>query len=405
MNQLLQEAKQRIETMVESRRWLHSHAEVGFALTETTAFVENKLTEMGYAPVRCGKSGIVASIGSGDQNILLRADMDALPISEEAPLPFACPGGNMHACGHDMHTAMLLGAAELLMHRKDALKSRVKLMFQPAEEIFAGAEDMIASGVLENPKVDAAIMLHVTAGTPMPTGTVMIPPSGVSAPAADYFTIEVQGAGCHGSTPEKGIDALTAAAHILIALQEIHSRELPAGEEAVLTIGTFHGGTAANAIADSAVLEGTIRTYDEEIRSLLKKRMTEIAQAIATAFRADAKVVFGSGCPTMYNHPDLTKEAENFLTPLLGEDKVISAAKLASHGRPARGGGSEDFAYISQKVPSIMLALAAGAPEDGHHYPLHHPKVTFDEAVLPIGAAVLAQFALSWGTQSKGGND
>ena len=405
MNQILLEAQERKEILIAYRRWLHQHAETGFSLKNTTEFVMDKLTEMGYDPKPCGQSGIVATIGAGDKTILLRADMDALPITEESSLPFACDHGNMHACGHDMHTTMLLGAAELLMKRKESLKGAVKLMFQPAEEILSGASDMIASGVLENPKVDAAVMIHVTTGTPMPTGTIYIPSTGVSSPAADYFTIRVQGKGCHGSTPEKGVDAVTAAAHILVSLQEIRARELSAGQEAIFTIGSFHGGAADNVIADTADLGGTIRAYDEETRSFLKTRITEMAQNIAEAFRASATVTFGAGCPPMYNHEDLTQKAPHILKPLLGETSVICGAQLTAQGKPTRSGGSEDFAYISQIVPSMMLALAAGTPEEGHSYPLHHPMVTFDESVLPIGAAVLAHFALTWLRESCGGRN
>ncbi len=405
MHQILSEAHERKEILIDYRRWLHRHAETGFALQDTLKFVMDKLTEMGYHPKPCGQSGVVATIGSGNPCILLRADMDALPIREEASLPFACNNGNMHACGHDMHTAMLLGAAELLMKHKESLNGTVKLMFQPAEEILSGASDMMDAGVLENPKVDAAVMIHVTTGTPMPTGTVYIPATGVSSPAADYFTIHVQGTGCHGSTPEKGVDAVTAAAHILVALQEIRARELSAAQEAIFTIGSFHGGTADNVIADTANLGGTIRAYDEDTRAFLKKRITEISEGIAGAFRASARVTFGSGCPTLYNHKELTEKAVDILKPLLGESGVICGAQFVAEGKPTRSGGSEDFAYISQKVPSMMLALAAGTPEEGHTYPLHHPMVTFNESVLPIGAAVLTQFALSWLGDSHGGSN
>ena len=239
--QILREAKALQEEIKAHRLWLHTHAETGFDLTETKPYVKSALTEMGYAVHECGKAGLVTTVGkSGGKVLLLRADMDALPIAEEADVDFACQNGRMHACGHDMHTAMLLGAAKILKAHESELGGMVKLMFQPAEEIFEGSKDMIASGVLENPRPDAALMIHVAAGMPLPAGTVVVSAPGVSAPAADYFTIRVHGKGCHGSAPQNGIDPLTAAAHILIALQEIHARELSASDEAVLTIGTFH---------------------------------------------------------------------------------------------------------------------------------------------------------------------
>ena len=394
--QVLQEAKALQEEIKSHRLWLHTHAETGFDLTETKPYVKSTLTEMGYAVHECGKAGLVAAVGKpGGKVLLLRADMDALPIAEEADVDFACKNGRMHACGHDMHTAMLLGAAKILKAHESELDGMVKLMFQPAEEIFEGSKDMIASGVLENPRPDAALMIHVAAGMPLPAGTVVVSAPGVSAPAADYFTIRVHGKGCHGSAPQNGIDPLTAAAHILIALQEIHARELSASDEAVLTIGTFHAGEAGNVIPDTATMGGTIRTYDEKTRAYLKERMTAIAKNVAEAFRASAEVSFGSGCPTLVNDKDLSEKVTGYLKDLLGASHAFTTAEL-NGGKPARGGGSEDFAYVSHEVPSLMLALAAGEPSKGYVYPQHHPKVKFDESVLSTGAAVFVDCALQY---------
>lgn len=394
--QIMQEAAALQEEIKAHRLWLHTHAETGFDLTETKPYVKSTLTEMGYTVQECGKAGLVTTVGKpGGKVILLRADMDALPIAEEADVDFACKNGRMHACGHDMHTAMLLGAAKILKSHESELDGMVKLMFQPAEEIFEGSKDMIVSGVLENPKPDAALMIHVAAGMPLPAGTVVVSAPGVSAPAADYFTIRVHGKGCHGSAPQNGIDPLTAAAHILIALQEIHARELSASDEAVLTIGTFHAGEAGNVIPDTAVMGGTIRTYDEKTRTYLKERMTAIAQSVAEAFRASADVSFGSGCPTLINDKALSEKVTGYLKDLLGANRAFTTAEL-SGGKPARGGGSEDFAYVSHEVPSLMLALAAGEPSKGYVYPQHHPKVKFDESVLSTGAAVFVDCALQY---------
>lgn len=394
--QILQEAAALQEEIKSHRLWLHTHAETGFDLTETKPYVKSTLTEMGYTVQECGKAGLVTTVGKpGGKVLLLRADMDALPIAEEADVDFACKNGRMHACGHDMHTAMLLGAAKILKAHESELGGTVKLMFQPAEEIFEGSKDMIASGVLENPRPDAALMIHVAAGMPLPAGTVVVSAPGVSAPAADYFTIRVHGKGCHGSAPQNGIDPLTAAAHILIALQEIHARELSASDEAVLTIGTFHAGEAGNVIPDTATMGGTIRTYDEKTRAYLKERMTAIAQSIAEAFRASAEVSFGSGCPTLVNDKDLSEKVTGYLKGLLGASHAFTTAEL-NGGKPARGGGSEDFAYVSHEVPSLMLALAAGEPSKGYPYPQHHPKVKFDESVLSTGAAVFVDCAIQY---------
>jgi len=394
--QIMQEAAALQEEIKAHRLWLHTHAETGFDLTETKPYVKSALTEMGYTVQECGKAGLVTTVGKpGGKVILLRADMDALPIAEEADVDFACKNGRMHACGHDMHTAMLLGAAKILKAHESELGGMVKLMFQPAEEIFEGSKDMIASGALENPRPDAALMIHVAAGMPLPAGTVVVSAPGVSAPAADYFTIRVHGKGCHGSAPQNGIDPLTAAAHILIALQEIHARELSASDEAVLTIGTFHAGEAGNVIPDTATMGGTIRTYDEKTRAYLKERITAIAQNVAEAFRAGAEVSFGSGCPTLVNDKDLSEKVTGYLKDLLGANRAFTTAEL-NGGKPARGGGSEDFAYVSHEVPSLMLALAAGEPSKGYVYPQHHPKVKFDESILSTGAAVFVDCAINY---------
>lgn len=404
--QFRKEAQTLQDTIVENRRYLHTHPETGFDLKETLPYVKQELIKMGYEPKECGKAGLVALAGGKKPGkvFLIRGDMDALPIKEEADVEFSSKNGNMHACGHDMHTAMMLGAARLLKAHEEEIEGTIKLMFQAAEEIFEGSHDMIEAGLLENPKVDAALMIHVMAGMPFPAGTVIVSAPGVSAPAADYFEIKVQGKGCHGSMPNNGIDPLNAAAHILIGLQEIHARELAMSEQAVLTIGTMNAGTAANAIPDTAVMGGSIRTYDEETRTFMKQRMTEIAEGTAKAFRAEAEVTFGSGCPTLVNDKDLSKCAEQYVKELLGSHQAFSVAELnamsGSQGA-SKSAGSEDFAYVSQEVPSIMLALAAGQPEKGYRYPQHHPMVKFDEAALTDGAAVYAYTAMRWLEEHK----
>ena len=404
--QLLEEAAQLKESMVFNRRYLHVHAETGFDLKDTYAFVKKALIDMGYEPLKCGKAGLVALAGGKKSGkvFLIRADMDALPIQEAAEVDFASANGSMHACGHDMHTAMLLGAAKLLKTHEDELEGTVKLMFQPAEEIFEGSRDMIQAGLLKNPDVDGALMIHVMAGMPFEAGTVIVSAPGVSAPAADYFEIRVQGRGCHGSMPYAGVDPLNAAAHILIALQEIHARELAMDDRAVLTFGTMNAGTAANVIPDVAVMGGSIRTFDEEIRALIKERMVQIADGIARSFRAEANVSFGSGCPTLVNDKDLCICAERYVKELLGGHKAFSVSDrnaMSAGQKPSKSAGSEDFAYVSQEVPSIMLALAAGQPEKGYGYPQHHPMVRFDEDALVSGSAVYAYTAMRWLEEHK----
>ena len=392
----LNDAKEIENEITENRRFLHSHAETGFELTQTVAFVKEKLKEIGCECTDCGKGGVVALVGKGESDcvFLLRADMDALPIKEKSDLGFSCDTGNMHACGHDMHTAMLLGAAKILKRHESEIKGTVKLMFQPAEETLSGAKNMIENGVLKNPDVNGAMMIHVLAGFPIKSSTVIIPNAGVGAPAADYFTINIQGKGCHGSTPHLGIDSLSVAAHILLGLQEISARELGVADEALLTIGSLHGGTAGNVIADTAVMQGTLRAFDDKIRDKIKKRLTEISESIGNAYHAKTTVTFGSGCPTLINDEDLVKEVEKNTKELLGAELVVNSSTFGDEN--THRGGSEDFSYVSKEVPTIMLGMAAGEPEKGFQYHQHHPKVTFDEEVLKIGSAVMAYNAYKW---------
>lgn len=405
--EVLQEEAQKLhEIIVSNRRYLHTHPETGFDLKETVSYVKKELEDMGYEPIKCGKAGLIAVAGGKKPGkvFLIRGDMDALPIKEEADVDFASDSGRMHACGHDMHTAMLLGAARLLKMHEDEIEGTIKLMFQPAEEIFEGSHDMIEAGVLKNPDVDAALMIHVMAGMPFEAGTVIVSAPGVSAPAADYFDIKVQGKGCHGSMPNAGVDPLNVAAHILIALQEINARELAMSEQAVLTIGTMNAGVAANVIPDTVNMGGSIRTFDEETRAFIKERMVEISEGIAKSFRAEAEVTFGSGCPTLVNDKDLSMCAEKYVKELLGQRKAFSVAQLnamSGDSKSSKSAGSEDFAYVSQEVPSIMLALAAGQPDKGYCYPQHHPMVKFDESALAGGSAVYAYTALRWLEEHK----
>ena len=390
---IVREVKESIDELITHRRALHKIPGTGFDIAETVEYVRKALNDMGIEAKDCGKAGLTATIGKGGKVFLLRADMDALPIKEESELDFASDNGRMHACGHDLHTAMLLGAAKILKAHEAELGGTVKLMFQPAEEVFEGALDMINAGVLTDPKPDAAAMIHVIAGMPMEAGTIVVSAPGVSLPAADYFEIHIQGKGCHGSMPSDGIDPITVAAHTVINLQEISARELSTEQKAVLTFGRIHAGEASNVVPDTAFLGGTLRTYDEDIRAYIKERMASIAEGTANIFRAKAELKFTSGCPSLCNDPQLVKFAGESLKKL--PDTVIYP--LTSNS----GGGSEDFAYISRQIPSLMLSLAAGDPKEGYLYPQHHPQVKFDEKAMEKGTAAFVWLAASWLEENK----
>ena len=395
--ELLNEAKTLEPQLQTWRRTLHRHPEVGFDLPQTKALVKQALTEMGYTPQDCGKAGVIALAGGKKpgRTILLRGDMDALPIQEQSGEEFSSEvPGKMHGCGHDMHTAMMLGAAKLLKAHEDELEGTVKLEFQPAEEIFQGSPDMIANGLLENPKVDAAVMFHVLAGMPLPAGTVLVPGGGITMASCEQYHITVHGKGGHGSTPNACIDPITAAAHIHIALQEINSRELDPNGFGVLTTGCFKAGAASNVIPDTAEMFGTIRTTDPDNKTgeLIRKRMTEIAQGVAMAFRCTAEVEFSDYCPCMVVDKALAADALTYMTDLLGQG-VMDMTPIT--GGKA-GGGSEDFAFVSHEVPTVSMFISAGSSKDGYLYGQHHPKVRFDDSILFEGSAAYSYFALRW---------
>lgn len=365
--------------LYEDYEYLMQNPETGFDLKKTVDYVAKSLTDADIEYTMCGRCGICAVIGKGKKTLLLRADMDALPME----------GGAMHACGHHMHTAMLLGTARVLKQNEDKLSCTVKLMFQSAEEILSGAKDMIENGILENPKTDYAFMLHVMPSADYNTGTFIFASDGDVAPSADYFDIVVSGKASHGARPSEGRDPVIAGANILCALQSINSRELGLYEDATITIGSISAGNAPNAIADSLTMQGTMRTFSEDTREFVKRRIEEISMHTATAMRTKADVSYTSGCPAFKNDKGVLDAVSDLARELFGADKVINLPK------GQRGGGSEDFAYVSRLVPTAMAMLCAGRKDEGYEYPLHNPKVKFDKKALPYGSALMAYIAFN----------
>lgn len=388
------------DSIVANRRFLHQNPELSMNLPVTYEFVKSKLKEMGYSVQDCGPYGIVVLAGGKKPGkvFLLRADMDALPIVEETDLDFKSENGNMHACGHDMNTAMLLGAAEMLKKFEDKIDGTVKLMFQPGEETLLGAKSMIDHGLMENPSVDAAMNLHYGTGMGAPIGKVTLPLIGPILSSSDWFEIKIQGQGGHGAMPNTTIDPINVASHIYQSIQALNSRELPPEKVAVITVGKFSAGTTSNVIPDTAELQGTIRVFSPEMRSFIQARLKSISENTAKAFRAIAQVKIHEGCPPYITGKDLVKDVECFLTDLLDEDQLILPGSPHHLGRNM---GSEDFGYISELVPSLLVGISGGNPEDGYKYPPHHPKARFDESTLSLGATIYSYVAIRWLENNK----
>ena len=374
-NQIMLEAEQIKEEMTAWRRKLHQIPEIGLKLPKTVQFVKEKLDEMGIEyTVYEESSNIVACIGHGDTCYMIRGDMDALPMEEKSGETFSSTNGCMHACGHDMHTAMMLGAAKLLKAHESELKGVAKLLFQSAEEIFAGAKAAITSGVMENPHVDAAMALHVFSQKPLGTlGGHKLPAAGVYG-----FRIKLTGQGVHGSSPEHGVDPINTAIHIHLGLQELISREVSGFDEVALTIGKFHAGSAANIIPETAELEGTLRVFDPVLRQKMIQRIHTITQNIAEAYRTKAEIEVLSNVP-----PLVCDEAENAWSR-----EVIYEVNNSLIIDEFHAMGSEDFAFYSELVPATFYMIGAGVENPEERFPQHNPKIRFNEDVLPIGAAV-----------------
>ena len=367
------------------RRTIHGWAEIGFDVPKTKALVERELTSMGIEHYNVGKAGVCAIIGKGEKCVLLRADMDALPMKETTGLPFASCGNGTHSCGHDCHTSMLLGAAKLLKENEENLKGTVKLMFQPAEEILAGSLDMIEGGILENPKPDVAFATHIMIAMPGSSVGVVKYCSGTGMYSGDAIKIEITGKAAHGSTPYLGVDAINIAAHIIVALNEIISREIPSDEHSVVLVGKMSGGDTVNTTAGKAVLEVSVRAQTQEKREFLKKRVKEISEGIAATYRGKADVEFVYGVPPLMCDPTVAARGAKYVEELGYKAELIPTLN-----------GSEDFTAVAQLVPAVMLNLGCGSIEEGYEYSLHNPSMSPNEGVLPVGVSVYCQCATRW---------
>ncbi|MEW4411599.1 M20 family metallopeptidase [Clostridium sp. AN503] len=402
MKILIDEAKRINSELAGNRRYLHRHPELSLSLPVTKKYVIQKLREYGYEPKEYGESGVVVTVGGKEGKVfLLRGDMDALPIQEETGLPYASEHeGCMHACGHDCHTAMLLGAAKLLKEHEDEIEGTVKLLFQPGEEPLLGAKEMVNAGVLENPSVDAAMMLHTMIGTPIPDGMVGVFGGGPAYASSDWFKINVKGKGGHGAAPQLSVDPLAAVCAIYSGIQEIVAGHVNPAENCVMTIGEIHGGSTGNIIPDTAYMRGTIRTFNENTRNTLKESLVRMVENTAKARRCEAAVDFTNSCGVAECSSQVSEDVLAFTQELLGNENAADL-RTAFGGALRRLSGSEDFAAISEKVPSSIALLFMGNTQAGYKYGNHHPKSRFNDDFLYVGAAVYANTAIEWLKKNK----
>ncbi len=378
------------DELVSMRRELHRIPETGLHLPKTRKYVEDKLCEYGIPFTEDPEdSGLVAVIEGGrgpGKTIALRADMDALPVTEAVESDYRSEHeGKMHACGHDAHMAMLLGAAKVLNEHRDELKGRVKLFFQADEEEVIGARHLIEAGGMEG--VDAVFGTHIGSiiSKDIAPGKFIVVPGCIMA-SNDRFMIKVKGTGCHGSTPEKGVDPISIAAHIIVNLQEINAREVPAVKAAVITVGKLNAGFAYNVIPSEVEIEGTVRTLDDGVRKEIAGRIKEISELTAKTFRGEAECVIEWGVPPVENDEEMAAFAADCAREVLGEDMVITSV-------PSPNMGAEDFAEYLKLAPGAFMFLSSSNPEKKTDMPHHSPLFNIDEDVLWEGSAVFVNIA------------
>ncbi|MGB8955018.1 MAG: amidohydrolase [Tumebacillaceae bacterium] len=368
--------------LVERRRDFHRHPELGFEEVRTAGIVAEWLRGLGLeVTTGVAKTGVVARLRGArpGKTVAMRADLDGLPIQDTKTCDYASTvPGKMHACGHDAHTAMLLGAAKVLSQLREEVAGEILFLFQPAEEGPGGAAPMMAEGVLEG--VDFILAQHVVPW--LPAGYIAVADGPCSA-AADEFTLKILGKGGHGAYPHMAVDAIQIAAHVIGGLQAIVSRQIDAQQTAVLSIGTIHGGSRLNVIADEVTMTGTVRTFDRLLREEIPRRMEDIVRGITSAFGAGYEFTYTDLYPALHNHHAAVELIKRVGREVLGSGRVLDAPPSM---------GAEDFAYYLQKVPGCMYWL--GCKAEGHN--LHHPAFDIDEEALFYGTQLLVEGALAF---------
>lgn len=375
------------------RRTLHQYPELGFEETNTSKYIKEFLTKEGIEYTEFAKTGVCGIINgtkAGNNKVIaLRADIDGLPIQDKKTCEYSSKvKGKMHACGHDGHTTILLGAAKILNKHKDEFSGTVKLIFEPAEETTGGAKVMIKEGVLENPKVDVMCGLHVE--ETIDCGSIMVRKGTVNA-ASNPFNITIKGAGGHGAYPDAAIDPIVIAGHVITSLQSIVSREIKPVNPSVVTIGSIHGGTAQNIIPSEVKMSGIIRTMTNEDREFAKQRLKEIVNGICTTFRGSSEIEIEESYPCLYNDDDMVDLLEKSAIEILGVENV----KLQKNPKL----GVESFAYFANEVPSVFYFLGIRNEKKGIIHSAHNNLFDIDEDALPIGVAIQCEIAVNYLTR------
>ncbi len=383
----LELAKKVESQLIADRRYLHQNPEVSFEEFNTMNYICQRLDDMGISYERGdGTTGVVAQIDSGKLGkcLLIRADMDALPMEEMHETPYKSQNpGVMHACGHDAHTAILLNTAQVLNELKDKWSGVIKFAFQQGEETTGGAEPMIQSGVLENPKVDACIALHMD--TDLNTGTMRVKEGSMYA-SPDDFAITIHGKGGHGAEPHLAVDPIVIAAHVITELQTVVSRTVNPFEEAVVTVGAVHAGDAPNIIPDEAKLLGTARSLTTEMRIHLSEKIHAVVEHICSIYGAKFTYEFIKLFPPLQNDKEVANGILESAIRCLGKENCVFG------GLPTMAG--EDFAYFTQEVPGAIFKLGCRNEKKGITAPLHNSDFDIDEDALPYGVAIFTDFAL-----------
>lgn len=374
--------------LIRLRRDFHCHPELGLQEKRSAGIVAQRLEGLGMkVTTGVGRTGVVGLLEGRDsgKTLLIRADMDALPIQEENRTPYrSTVEGVMHACGHDGHMAILLGVAEILSRRQDRFPGRIKFVFQPGEEAFDGARLMIEDGALADPRPDAVLGLHLASS--LPVGRVGVQ-SGPIMASSDAFTIRVLGEGGHGAHPEGGVDAILISGHVITSLQSLVSREVPAQQPLVVHIGLIRGGTAGNIIADRVTLRASVRTLDKELRNTIHERLDRVVGGITAAFRGRYEITYLGGVGPVVNDPAMTALVEGCAVECVSAENVVA-------GDPTMG--SDDVARFLEAAPGCYFFVGSGNQELGFSRPHHHPRYDIDEHALAIGAEILARSALTY---------